>query len=133
MKLSTARRASMLGLTFGLLLRAVPAGAWEADVHYGLTKWLALQAGYTEEQAGWIADGDLGMDHSPLTDAVHATIISACIGTDPTGSRRVHDFHFPSEANAADEPKNRVVKPGYVQQGGSVRTAPKIDDYMKKA
>jgi len=24
-----------------------PAAAWEADVHYGLVKWLAFQAGFS--------------------------------------------------------------------------------------
>jgi hypothetical protein len=112
-----------------LCLAVSPASAWEADVHYGLTKWLAIQAGFTEKQADWIAAGDAGIDTSKFTDPVHTTIASACIGNDDTGARQVHDHHFPAPKSVPNDPDVRAVMPGYVQKEGNHVTAPIITDF----
>jgi hypothetical protein len=111
-----------------LLALPLPAQAWESDVHYGLTRWLAQQTGFSDEQSKWIADGDQGVDDSPITDPVHSTIASACTGADKTGSSEVHDHHFPSKNGVPDTPKQRVVEPGLVQRQGSVNPAPRLSD-----
>jgi hypothetical protein len=124
-----------VALLAGLWAPLQPAHAWESDVHYGLTKWLALQAGYTEQQADWIAEADEQVDHSRSTDPVSTTFFSACVGSDKdtTASGLVHDFHFPSEYTVPDGPKNRIVKPGVVYQRGKQQTPPKISDYTKES
>ena len=45
-----------------LLIAPERATAFEADVHYGLTDWLALQAGFEPLQAQIIATGDERVD-----------------------------------------------------------------------
>jgi hypothetical protein len=112
-----------------LLTGTSPALAWESDVHYGLTRWLALQAGYTEQQAIWIAEGNQGIDDSPSTSPVHHTVRSACIGRDVTGSAQVHDHHFPSLRNVRNLPPRRVVEPGQVLIGQNRVPRPTITDY----
>lgn len=122
------------GAVYGAILATVLcfplsfAQAWEADVHYGLTLWLAKQAGFPDEQAKWIADGNQGVDNSSVTDPVHSTIASACTARDVTGSSEVHDHHFPSKNGVPDAPVSRVVKPGFVQRQGSVHAAPPLSD-----
>jgi hypothetical protein len=128
MQFAGRTRAIALG-ALSAFAYATSAAAWENDVHYGLTKWLALQAGFTEEQATWIANGDVGIDKSPITEPVHTTIVSACVGSDTTGSGQVHDHHFPSDRSVPNDPNLRDVRPGYVQQGGNVQSAPRIRDY----
>jgi len=120
-------------IVVALLVFAPSIHAWESDVHFGLTKWLAIQAGYTPQQAQWIADGNQGMDGSDATDAVQLTLMAACIGTDPTKSRRVHDYHFAGDKTTPNDPADRYVKPGSVLIGGAQRPVPKITDYTDKA
>lgn len=127
MKLVT--RTSVLAVGLGVLAFVPTAGAWESDVHFGLTKWLAVQAGFTEEQAAWIADGNVGMDRSPVTSAVGITIYSACVANDEGGARRVHDYHFPSAQNVRKAPDVRNVDAGKVYKGGNPEEAPRITDY----
>jgi hypothetical protein len=83
--------------------------AWEDDVHYGLTKWLSLKAGFSDAEAETIAKADRNVDSSPYTDPMHATIASACLGKDDRGSVAVHDNHFASKLNPPDDPAKRVV------------------------
>ena len=77
-------RASPLGraVVVALLLVGAPraALAWEHDVHYGLTKWLALKAGFSSVDAEIIAAEDRKVDESWLTGPMHMTVISACFG-----------------------------------------------------
>ena len=53
--------SQVLLVAFSLFSSTGPSMAWESDVHYGLTRWLAIQAGFSPEQAKWIADGDQGV------------------------------------------------------------------------
>jgi hypothetical protein len=133
MHLAGNKEICLLALVLGLFAYVTSAAAWENDVHYGLTKWLALQAGFTEEQATWIADGDVGIDKSRITEPVHTTIVSACTGNDDTGSGQVHDHHFPSDRSVPNDPNLRIVRPGYVQQGGNAQSAPRIRDYNDRS
>ena len=117
-----------IAIFLGLLASSLSAHAWESDVHYGLTQWLAQQAGFPATQSKLIAEGDQGVDDSPSTDPVHGTIASACTGADKTGSSEVHDHHFPSVNGVPDTPEQRAVKPGVVQRQGSVNPPPKLSD-----
>jgi hypothetical protein len=114
------QRASTLGLALtnptylvlsAMLLFAQPVFGWESDVHYGLTKWLALQAGFSEPDAEIIAKGTWDRDHG-INDAVHLVIHYACLRRDAQASKLVRDSHFPSFANLPAEVKAREVEAG---------------------
>ena len=126
-------RASPLGraVVVALLLVGAPraALAWEHDVHYGLTKWLALKAGFSSVDAEIIAAEDRKVDESWLTGPMHMTVISACFGLTSTfGSGNVHDRHFASKVNPPDNPAKRVVKPKEVWRGVLVPTPIRLGD-----
>ena len=53
---------SVILLTAITLVVASGAEAWESDVHYGLTYWLALQASFTDDAARLVAEADLSLD-----------------------------------------------------------------------
>lgn len=93
-----------LGMTSG------PALAYEEDVHYGLTLWLARMAGFPADEAEIIAQGNVNLDHSALS-AVHLVTHYACLSRDVEASRLVRDFHFPSDAELPGRPADRVVQP----------------------
>jgi len=85
--------------------------AWEADVHYGLTKWMALEVGFKTNAAQAIADANQDMDASVL-DAINLMLHYACLGKDKVSSEKIRDHHFPVAAAVGRPPKDREVKPG---------------------
>ena len=91
---------------------SVSALAWEDDVHYGLTWWLALKVGFTEEQAGWIASGDQGVDDSNVTGSVISTALSSCVAAEASGAATVAKNHFPSRVLPPSPAASRVVLKG---------------------
>lgn len=89
-----------------------PVFAWESDVHYGLTKWLAIQAGFAEQEAEAVAKGTWDKDHG-INDPVQLVWHYACLGSsDVQASKLVRDSHFPSFAKLPGEPKTREVEAG---------------------
>lgn len=50
---------SLVGI---LLLATGPAAGWEADVHYGLVKWLAFHPGFSLEDAELVAASSQAAD-----------------------------------------------------------------------
>ena len=119
-------RWTRIALTLLAATSVNSAVAWEADVHYGLTKWLALQVGFAEDQAQSIADGDQDVDKSKLTGPEIATVLSSCIAQDRSGSNSVHEHHFPSEASPPAKPADRVVTAGHVWHGGNEALIPRV-------
>lgn len=102
-------------LCFGLSIGPTRTGAWESDVHYGLTLWLAVKAGYSSSDAKTIADANQGVDDSWLTGPLQSTAIAACLTTpDSVGAVTVHGHHFASERDPPDSPANRHVTPGKI-------------------
>ena len=97
-------------LVSAFFLAASPAIAFEADVHYGLTNWLALQAGFEPEQAQIIATFDQRVDSGdmPFMDIVG---LYACLAKDEIGARRAGEHHFPSEGSIPGAPETRDVVP----------------------
>jgi hypothetical protein len=93
-----------------LLLAPAQAMAFEADVHYGLTDWLAQQAGFEPWQAQIIATGDQRVDSGdmPYIDVV---AIYACLGKDEFSARRAGEHHYPSVAGVPGPPETRAVVP----------------------
>jgi hypothetical protein len=91
-----------------LAIYAPGASSYEDDVHYGLTKWLALAAGMRPEQAEVVALGNKFVDGKAL-DAVKLTFFSACVGNDHVGSAQVQKHHFPGEKRPPQPPADREV------------------------
>ena len=65
-----------------VLALAGPCHAYEADVHFGLTQWLARQAGFSAGQATAIALGNSRVD-SGLIDTMELTLEHACVAVFP--------------------------------------------------
>lgn len=88
-----------------------PARAYEADVHYGLVKWLAHKAGYTDWQAEAIALGDNRVD-SGMPSTLEVVLEYACIGHYPDAARAIQARHYPSAQALPALPRDRIVVPG---------------------
>jgi hypothetical protein len=104
------RVASMLLVPAFLVTVPAPAAAFEADVHYGLTHWLALQAGFEPLQAMIIATGDERVDSGdmPYIDLV---AMYACLHKDEISARRAGEHHYASEGKIPGPPETRGVMP----------------------
>jgi hypothetical protein len=112
---NTRGRFSTRGIVIGCaaILLAMPfaASAFESDVHFGLTAWLARQGGYTPDQATAIATGDQRVDAGDVqfTDLMS---IYACAAPDAKASELVRTHHFPSAKGVPNPPADRVVEAG---------------------
>lgn len=94
-----------------LLLGAASAHAFEADVHFGLTKWLALKAGFTEPQADSVATGNQRVD-AGIMDSVELVLEYACLGKHADASRVAQLYHFAGNAKAPALPAQRAIVAG---------------------
>jgi hypothetical protein len=103
-------------LAAALLAVAPHAVAYESDVHFGLTKWLAIQAGFTSEAADIIATGDARVDSGDM-QFIELVLIYGCAGSDSLGERLAGEHHYPSQGPAVGPPEQRSV-----QAGGPVAT-----------
>jgi hypothetical protein len=110
----------ILRCAIALLLLAVPALAWETDTHYGLTKWLAVKAGFTLQEAEAIALGTQEPDEGSLYPAPRAVITYACEGRDVLASRFVQEHHFPSYGPIPSDASKRVVVPGLTDNAANL-------------
>ena len=86
------------------------AAAFERDVHYGLTKWLALQAGFTLQQAEAIATGDQRVDTGDMQYEELLTVY-ACLDKNETSSKDAGRHHFPAPTKVPNPPDRRMVIP----------------------
>ena len=84
--------------------------AWEQDVHYVLTFWLATQAGFSRDDADQIAKGDQGYDDSEHTSAI-PTVLWIVLANDLGAARELQLKHFPSDALLPSPPLRRAVAP----------------------
>jgi hypothetical protein len=111
-----SERVAGMSLIYSLLVLAVllisprRVTAYEADVHYGLTHWLALQAGFEPLQAQIIATGDQRVDSGdmPFIDLV---AMYACLHRDEVSARRAGEHHYPSTGKIPGPPETRSVAP----------------------
>src|SRR6185312_7827104 len=97
-------------LSAALLIAPAPATAFEADVHYGLTDWLARQAGFEPTQAQIIATGDQRVDSGDMPD-IDVVALYACLNKDEISARRAGVHHYPSAAGVPGAPEARAVSP----------------------
>lgn len=106
------RRLFLILVAAVLVLSTEPAFAWESDFHYGLTKWLAIKAGFSTNDAETIAQGALNLDHG-INDARFLVFHYACLGSDDLqASEKVRNEHFPSFENLPSQPTKRIVVAG---------------------
>lgn len=108
----------IIGPVAGLMLAASltatsPAVAWEADVHYGLTLWLAQRAGFPAGVARAIAEGNIAAD-ALIRDA-RTLVVYLCTRTDEPSKRdasyHVAKHHFPWRGELPSLPAARTVEP----------------------
>jgi hypothetical protein len=107
----TTRKAVAI-LVCAMMLSSVgplSAFAWEKDVHYGLTKWLALSAGFSDPDAERIAAADQGLDDGHFSSAVWAVLFHLIMDGDAEASRQIQTWHFPSDADVPSDPLSRKV------------------------
>jgi hypothetical protein len=123
-------RGSALGLA---LLGALPALAFESDVHFGLTQWLALQAGYDAQQSLAIAAGDQRVDSGDI-QFEQRVYSYACPGMDVDQSRLAGQLHFPSQVGPPAPAERRGVVAGGAaamrQSDDMLKTPPQKASFM---
>jgi hypothetical protein len=107
-----------------ILACAAHAQAYESDVHYGLTRWLALRAGYTPSQADAIATADLRVDGG-LVETTQLGLEYACAGRFASVAKLAQDARYPAARAVPAAPADRAVQAG----GAAARAA--LDAAMK--
>jgi len=90
---------------------SVPAAAFERDVHFGLTRWLALQAGFSQQQADAIATGDQRVDSGDM-QFIALGPAYACFSRDQESAELIERHHYPSEGRLPSAPEQRIVGAG---------------------
>jgi hypothetical protein len=94
-------------LLLSFLCVAVDASGFEGDVHFGMTKWLALQAGFSQEQADIIARGDLRIASGDIQ--FESLVFSyACPGRDGL-ERDAQEYHYPADKSVPAQADARAV------------------------
>lgn len=83
--------------------------AWEADTHYGLTKWLAYKAGFSLVDAEMIASGAESADETSALAAAPIVTLQVCSGGSEEASRHVQHHHFPFPGFIPSRPEARRV------------------------
>src|SRR5690348_7250404 len=111
----TARTFASRGFLAGTLivitlLSSLAAYGWEADVHYGLTFWLAIKAGFSQEQANWIAWGDVEWDEGLFGPATRDSVYVIAVGSEQA-SKTIRLRRFPTDGPVPGPPEDRPVKP----------------------
>ncbi|MCI8209405.1 hypothetical protein AUC61_07640 [Pseudomonas sp. S25] len=97
-------------ITLGMVLAVVSvcAEAYESDFHFGLTWWLAKQAGFDARQSQEIARQNELTDTGML-DAKHAMVWGLCIWRDTEYSTNTRAMHFRSKQKPPADPAERRV------------------------
>lgn len=103
-------RWMLAALAFAFFL-AGSAHAYESDVHYGLTKWLALQAGFDATQAEWVAVANQRVDGG-LIDTMALGLEFACAGRDRDAAQQAQQRHYPATKPVPSPASQRVVEAG---------------------
>lgn len=100
---------AFMAFTLVSITQIQPLFAWESDVHYGLTHWLGMQAGFDYEQAREIASGDQSIDDEWDTAPVWLGI-KVIFANSKESSQTLSDNHFPTTGHIPDDPPNRPVE-----------------------
>ena len=93
-----------------LLVPGSPA-AFERDVHFGLTQWLALQAGFSPQEAEALATGDQRVDSGDI-QFIELVTMYACLKKDEESAAEDARHHYPSPGKLPGPPDQRAVPAG---------------------
>jgi len=105
-------RSLAQALCLAAAILALPAArAFESDVHFGLTEWLAIQAGFDEQAAQTIATGNQRVDSGDMQYEEMA-VVNACVAHDPLGASLIGEHHYPSAGKIPGAPDTRPVAAG---------------------
>lgn len=104
-----------------LLTPPLPALAYESDFHFGLTYWLATQAGFDHQQSHDIARGDELTD-TGLLDAKHAIIWQLCVKRQEKASELTRYLHFRAQRPPPALPAARPVDNAEVFAQGQINS-----------
>ena len=102
-------RTTRNGLILALLAVSLPALAFERDVHFGLTKWLAIQAGFAVPEADAIATGNQRVDSGGM-QFMESAPIYACLKKDLESATDVARHHHPHGGSLPAAPGQRAVE-----------------------
>ena len=120
-------------LLYASLLFSPGAFAFESDVHYGLTEWLARGAGFDEREARTIATGNQRVDSGDM-QYIDDVFMYACVGKDDVGVKRAGVHHYPTVGPVPGALGLRVVSPGGDAAKGAAisinRTPPEKAGFM---
>jgi len=97
-------------LATALVLPAI-ASAFERDVHFGLTKWLAIQAGFTAQEAEALATGDQRVDSGDM-QFIELVPAYACMAKNADSANLVRQHHYPSPVRLPAPADQRAVAAG---------------------
>ncbi|MBV4458438.1 hypothetical protein KVG96_10790 [Pseudomonas sp. COR58] len=127
-------RLNIIALGLAAAVSSLCANAYESDLHYGLTYWLAAQAGFDPLQTQEIARQNELTDTGML-DAKHAIIWDLCIWRDTNASGQTRALHFRSQ-NAPPLPpaQRKVTEDSRYAQGQSdsiIHTKPHEDPELQ--
>jgi hypothetical protein len=101
-------------LAISLTVHSEAACSFESDVHYGLTYWLAQQAGFDRGEAEAIALGDQRVDGG-LIENMKSQLQYACFSAYAEDARAAQALHFPSNASVPVPAARRAVMPDSAQ------------------
>ena len=104
------RCAVLLIAVLGVVGLSERASAWEFDVHYLLTFWIATQVGFSRADATEIAAGDQGFDDSTYHSAIGIMCLVGIQG-DLGAATALQNNHFPSDAKLPSPAARRIVTP----------------------
>ena len=107
------RSTPLLAIAAAAVATTLPlfAHAFEADVHFGLTRWLAVRAGFNESQAEAIAVADQRVDGG-LVETTELNLEYACAGSFPEVAQQAQRERYPAAKSVPAASADRVVQPG---------------------
>ncbi|MFM0304510.1 hypothetical protein PQQ99_30770 [Paraburkholderia sediminicola] len=109
---SNRRRNRFLGMGVLLVSLAHPVAGmcYESDVHFGLTLWLAKEAGYEPGEAEAIALADQRMDAGSI-EYMTSPLQFACLSRFPPDAVDSQVAHYPSAGSVPVDARSRPVVP----------------------
>jgi len=125
-------RIHCLHLSLAVLLAATSlmggnAVAFERDVHFGLTKWLALQAGFAPPHAEAAAIGDQRVDSGDMQFMELGPLYS-CFGKDAESAVEVARHHYPTRGKVPGPADTRTVTAGRDAAGAAMAELAKANE-----